>query len=70
MIQAFCSIIPAHVLGWPGAGYRYWMYVSLALLVGVTIRRIVSLERMRPRQRIEDLRGDADPTHLDTNERA
>jgi len=58
MIQAFCSLIPGHVLGWPSAGYRYWMYVSLVLLLGVTLRRIVGLERLRPDR-------DSGPTRLD-----
>lgn len=65
MIQAFCSIIPTHVLGRPEAGYWYWMYVSLVLIAGVTIRRIVSLERLR-RDRDARLRDrDPDPTHLE-----
>ena len=65
MIQAFCSIIPGHVLGWPGAGYRYWMYVSLVLVLGVTIRRIVSLERLRPDRTVRPPDRDSGPTHLD-----
>jgi hypothetical protein len=64
MIQAFCSIIPNHVLGWSHPAYRYWMYVSLILVVAVTIRRIISVERMRPGRNAPHPFDDIDPTGL------
>ncbi len=65
MVQALCSVVPAHLLGWPGAGYRWWMYISLVLVLAVTIRRAVSLGRMRP-GRSRDLPGRGlGPSHPD-----
>ncbi len=65
LVQAFCSIIPGHVLGRPEVGYRYWMYVSLVLVVGVTLRRIISLARRRPPPESRFLDRGPGPTNLD-----
>jgi len=47
MVQAFLSLWP-QLLRWPGAGYRWWMYLSLIALIPVTVRRIMAFRRLRP----------------------